>query len=173
MWKYLIRSAVISGMISYMPFATAGTNGLPDPLQSWHNTPVSLIQVENRSASSTTHVLAVAPSDLESFLATHQHVVVQFTSPDPSCTWCVGANQAFDQASKHFANKKIEFIRVQWNPAFSHIPAVVSKIEKQLNQSDVAIPCVAIFKNQTPMKILMGRKNANQIIDFVNNSVLP
>lgn len=61
------------------------------------------------------------PQDLAAFLAKHDTVVVQFTSPDPKCRYCVGAAQAYARAVAPSRDPRIRFVRVQW-PVWHKFP---------------------------------------------------
>lgn len=67
-------------------------------------------------ASAAAAVTELKPSELAAFVARNEYVVVQMTSPDASCTYCIGADKIFDQASALSLDVPIAFARVQWSP---------------------------------------------------------
>ena len=46
-------------------------------------------------------VTELQPQQLEAFIARHEYVVVQLTSPDPGCGYCKGANRFPDHAKAY------------------------------------------------------------------------
>lgn len=69
----------------------------------------------------------IAPADLAAYIQTHPNVVVQFTSPDRGCGFCVdGSFEAFD-ASAAAASGNIRFARVQWSP-WNNFPKEIERI---------------------------------------------
>jgi len=61
-------------------------------------------------------VTELQPQQLAAFIAKHEYVVVQLTSPDPGCGYCKGADQTFDQAAALPHQPALAFVRVQWTP---------------------------------------------------------
>ncbi|QCB47234.1 hypothetical protein [Hydrogenophaga sp. PAMC20947] len=61
-------------------------------------------------------VVELKPEEVAAFLAKHPYAVVQATSPDSSCTYCVGADKVFDQAAAQKHSLPWVFARVQWSP---------------------------------------------------------
>ena len=61
-------------------------------------------------------VLELTPEGVAAFVAKHPYAVVQATSPDSSCTYCVGADKVFDQAAAQKHSLPWVFARVQWSP---------------------------------------------------------
>ncbi len=60
-------------------------------------------------------VVEVAPGNLLAYLETHKDVVVQFTSPDRKCGYCIGADKAFEQFAERNGGR-VSYVRVQWSP---------------------------------------------------------
>ncbi|WP_114970025.1 thioredoxin domain-containing protein [Rhodoferax ferrireducens] len=59
----------------------------------------------------------VAPAAFATYIQSHPDVLVQFTSPDRGCTYCVdGSFEAFNTIASTHATKSIQFARVQWSP---------------------------------------------------------
>lgn len=56
------------------------------------------------------------PAQLAAYVAAHEYVVVQLTSPDPGCGYCVGADKIFDRAAAAPHRPALAFVRVQWSP---------------------------------------------------------
>lgn len=63
----------------------------------------------------------IRPQDLAAFLAKHDTVVVQFTSPDPKCRYCTDAAPAYARAVAPSRDPGIRFVRVQW-PVWHKFP---------------------------------------------------
>jgi hypothetical protein len=61
-------------------------------------------------------VTELKPQELAAFVASHEYVVVQLTSPDPGCGYCKGADKTFDQAAALPHEPKLAYARVQWKP---------------------------------------------------------
>lgn len=61
-------------------------------------------------------VTELKPPQLAAFIAAHEYVVVQLTSPDPGCGYCKGADRIFDQAAALPHQPPLAYARVQWTP---------------------------------------------------------
>ncbi len=61
-------------------------------------------------------VTELGVADVAVFVAKHEVAVVQATSPDPKCRYCIGADKIFDQAASLPQDKRIAYARVQWTP---------------------------------------------------------
>jgi hypothetical protein len=61
-------------------------------------------------------VKELKPEELAAFVAQHEYVVVQMTSPDSRCGYCKGADKLFDQAAALPHKPALAFARVQWTP---------------------------------------------------------
>jgi hypothetical protein len=61
-------------------------------------------------------VVELKPEELAGFVKQHPLVVLQLTSPDKGCGFCVGADQVFDQAANLSKDKSQVFARIQWSP---------------------------------------------------------
>jgi len=66
--------------------------------------------------NATAAVTELKPQELAAFVARHPLVVVQVTSPDRNCGYCVGADKTFDAVSAQSSMTAISFARVQWSP---------------------------------------------------------
>ena len=71
---------------------------------------------QSAPASAAPAVVELKPEDVAAFIAQHPYAVVQATSPDSSCTYCVGADKLFDQAAAQKHELPWVFARVQWSP---------------------------------------------------------
>ncbi len=80
------------------------------------------------TAAAQTPVQALAPEQLPDFLAAHEIAVVQFTSPDPKCGYCVGADRPFDQIAALSVDPRRAYARVQWQP-WRQFPAFPAGIQ--------------------------------------------
>ncbi|MES2831494.1 MAG: thioredoxin family protein [Pseudomonadota bacterium] len=89
---------------AFTPAQTNGQNGQAAPSASVGN-PRSAAKIED-----------VSPENLETVLSQSSGtVVVQFTSTDPGCTHCIGANPRFETLAKARADGA-RFLRVMWQP---------------------------------------------------------
>ncbi|WP_445230588.1 thioredoxin family protein [Duganella rhizosphaerae] len=61
-------------------------------------------------------VAELKPDQLAVYVAGHEYVVVQLTSPDPGCGYCKGADKIFDQAAAAPHRPALAYVRVQWSP---------------------------------------------------------
>jgi hypothetical protein len=68
------------------------------------------------------------PQELAAYLAAHETVVVQFTSPDRKCRYCLGAAEAYARAVAPAKDPSVKFARVQW-PVWHKFPDF-GKVEK-------------------------------------------
>lgn len=82
----------------------------------------------------------VAANEIAAYVRAHPAVVVQFTSPDTGCGFCVGANKPFDEAEA-LAHGKIKFARVQWSP-WAKFPADIKSV-----YSGRGIPNQIVYKD--------------------------
>lgn len=57
----------------------------------------------------------VAPAAIEAWLKLNPNALVQFTSYDPGCRFCVESYQAFNSIARAYAGR-IKFARVHWSP---------------------------------------------------------
>lgn len=89
---------------------------------------------------SVTAVNNLPPDGIESYLKQHPVVVVQFTSPDRHCGFCVAGFAPFNEAALTHG-RLAKFVRVQWSPW-----QVVPKNITQLYQVD-AVPVQYAFRD--------------------------
>jgi hypothetical protein len=68
------------------------------------------------AAHATAAVTELKPQEVAAFVAKHPLAVVQFTSPDRGCGYCIGADKTFDQVAALPSSQAIRFARVQWSP---------------------------------------------------------
>ncbi|OBS08425.1 YbbN family protein [Acidihalobacter prosperus] len=85
---------------------------------------------------------------LPAYLESHTDVVVQFTSPDPGCVYCVHANAPFQAVSTRF-DQRISFVRVQWAPWY-RIPAEAKPF------GIIALPAQIAFKQGARVHTQLG-----------------
>jgi hypothetical protein len=67
-------------------------------------------------AASAAQVVELKPSEVAAFVARHELAIVQVTSPDRGCGYCVGADKNFDAMAAAAGDRKIAFARVQYAP---------------------------------------------------------
>jgi hypothetical protein len=60
-------------------------------------------------------VEVLSPAAVAAYIQSHPDVLVQFTSPDARCRYCVEAYQGFDAAARAYG-RAIKFVRVEWTP---------------------------------------------------------
>ncbi|PTD95208.1 thioredoxin family protein [Pseudothauera lacus] len=68
------------------------------------------------STSAASDVVELQPGELSEFVSRHGRVVVQFTSPDRGCSYCIGADTSFDAVAALNQDDTLVFARVQWSP---------------------------------------------------------
>jgi hypothetical protein len=66
-------------------------------------------------------VTELQPSEVAAFVQKNPKVVVQFTSPDKGCRFCVGADKLFTDGVAQSGKDGWKYVRVQW-PRWSQIP---------------------------------------------------
>lgn len=84
------------------------------------------------SAQAQPQVPEIAASDLSSYLKGNDKVVVLFTSPDPKCGFCVGADKGFEQAVGRLLSQGGEaaqwrYVKVQW-PRWNQFPEPIKAL---------------------------------------------
>jgi len=92
-------------------------------------------------------VQEVSMRDLPAFLAKNDTVVVQFTSPDPKCRYCIGADKAYDSAVAPARDARVKYVRVQWPvwykfPDFGKLPKPLGLPEQMVYRRGKAIGTV-------------------------------
>lgn len=95
-------------------------------------------------------VQEVRMQDLAAYLARNEAVVVQFTSPDPKCRYCIGADRIFDTAVAPARDPKVKYVRVQW-PVWHRFPDFGS-IQKPLG-----LPEQMVFQRGRAIGSIGGR----------------
>jgi len=95
-------------------------------------------------------VQEVRMQDLPAFLAKNDTVVVQFTSPDPKCRYCIGADKAFDAAVAPARDARVKYVRVQW-PVWHKFPDF-GKLTKP-----IGLPEQMVFRRGTAIGTVSGR----------------
>jgi hypothetical protein len=82
----------------------------------------------------------IAPAAFAAYIQLHPAAVVQFTSPDHGCIYCVdGSFEVFDAIAAAHATKGLPFVRVQWSP-WAVFP-------KELLAMVNGLPSQIVFKN--------------------------
>jgi hypothetical protein len=95
-------------------------------------------------------VTELKPDQVAPFVARNDIVVVQFTSSDKTCKYCIGAAEPFDEAAALNKNKSIQFVRVQW-PVWHKMP----KFEPLLTM--YGVPRQVVFRKGKEMQSVGGR----------------
>ncbi len=88
--------------------------------------------------------------NLAAYLAKNETVVVQFTSPDPKCRYCIGADKAFDKAVAPASDPKVKYVRVQW-PVWYKFPDFGSI------QKPIGLPEQMVFQRGRAIGTITGR----------------
>jgi hypothetical protein len=68
------------------------------------------------TAASAVPVKELKPAEVAAFIASHPDAIVQVTSPDRHCGYCIGADSKFDAAAAAPGNRRLAFARVQYSP---------------------------------------------------------
>lgn len=95
-------------------------------------------------------VTELKPDQIAAFVAKNDIAVVQFTSPDKTCKYCIGAAEPFDDAATLNKNKSIRYARVQW-PVWHKMPKFDSFI------TIYGVPTQIVFRKGKQMQAVGGR----------------
>ncbi|HEX8612842.1 MAG TPA: thioredoxin family protein [Telluria sp.] len=95
-------------------------------------------------------VTELTPAEVDAFLSRPGYVVVQLTSPDRGCKYCIGADKTFDQAAAGSTAPDTVFARVQW-PVWHKPP----NLDKRLDTGGV--PRQIVFKDGKEQRQAGGR----------------
>ncbi|NHZ93676.1 hypothetical protein F2P45_32455 [Massilia sp. CCM 8733] len=95
-------------------------------------------------------VTELKPTEVDAFLARPGYVVVQLTSPDRGCKYCIGADQTFDQAAAESTAPNTVFARVQW-PVWHKAPNLGSRV------GTGGVPRQIVFKDGKEQRQAGGR----------------
>lgn len=68
----------------------------------------------------------ISAAELPYYLASNPKVFVLFTSPDPKCGYCIGADTLFEQAVQKVSRPDWRYVCVQWAPWRAFPPEVVA-----------------------------------------------
>lgn len=104
--------------------------------------------------------------ELDAFVRAHPLVVVQFTTPDRLCDYCIGADATFDDAAARNQNPKLTFARVQW-PSYSQWP-----MSNRIVQTLKGIPAQILFKGGKVHRRTLGNPvTADLMLAQVNDMI--
>ena len=112
------------------------------------------------------NVKELKPAELAGFLARHDDAVVQLTSPNPSCTYCVGADRTFDQAAALPHRQGLVFARVQWSPwnKFPDFGALITEV--------YGLPSHFVFHRAKVVANVAGRPaSATQLLAQIDDAI--
>ena len=73
-------------------------------------------------------VTELQPQELPAFVRQHPKVVVQFTSPDTRCGYCVGADKLFTEGVAQAGVEGWKYVRVQW-PRWNEMPTFAAPVQ--------------------------------------------
>ncbi len=125
-------------------------------------TSLALGLILSACCASAADVTELKPEQLAAFLAAHPLAVVQLTSPDPKCGYCVGTAKTFDDAAAQARNPALKFARVQWAVWKEHpdlMPLVATS----------GIPRQVVFRNGKEMRSAGGRPaSARGLLDDID-----
>jgi hypothetical protein len=93
------------------------------------------------------------PAEVDAFLSRPGYVVVQLTSPDRGCTYCIGADRTFDQAAAASSAPDTVFARVQW-PVWHKAPDMGARI------GSGGLPRQIVFKDGKEQRRAGGRPDS-------------
>ncbi len=115
-----------------------------------------------------TPVTEIKPDQLAAYIARNDLVVLQLTSPDPKCRYCIGADKTFDQAAAEAKNPAMKFVRIQW-PVWHKMPSLAPLLDNG------GIPRQVIFKGGKEMRSAGGRPDnaASLLADIDHVLTLP
>lgn len=132
---------------------------MPSPALSKTLLAVAIVSAASAQAAPVTEL---SPDKLAAYVANNELVVVQLTSPDRKCKYCIGADQTFDQAAAQAKNPKMKFARVQW-PVWHKMPNFAPLIESS------GIPRQLVFRGGKEMQSAGGRpENAQVLLEHIN-----
>jgi hypothetical protein len=109
-----------------------------------------LLVLGGTNAIAASPVIELAASDIPEFIAKYPYSVIQFTSPDPNCTYCVGAETPFDAVSTSRFSQPVVFARVKWSAPWKKFPVFTAPLKV------LGIPEQKFFKNGKEVDALMG-----------------
>lgn len=102
------------------------------------------------SAAPAAKVTELKPAEADAFLSRPGYVVVQLTSPDPGCKYCIGADKTFDQAAAESRATDMLFARVQW-PVWHKAPPLGARLDAR------GVPRQIVFKDGQEQRSAGGR----------------
>lgn len=73
-------------------------------------------------------VTELQPHELPAYLRQHARVVVQFTSPDARCGYCVGADKLYAEGVAQQGVDGWKYVRVQW-PRWNEVPTFAAPVQ--------------------------------------------
>jgi hypothetical protein len=123
-------------------------------------------------------VVDITPDQLDSYVKRHQLVILQLTSPDKKCGYCIGTAETFDSAEKLLKDGQFKgrsdfvFVRIQWSPwrAFpTNMPPWVTLYGVPEHQV-----IIDGKKVQPPVGVSMGKQeSAIQLAEKIAAQALP
>lgn len=122
--------------------------------RGWTGAALAVVMAVVMAGTQAATVTELKPIELGAFLARHEHAVVQLTSPNPSCKYCVGADLTFDQAAALARRPGLAFARVQWSP-WNKYPDFST-----LGFRVYAVPIQVVFRNARVVADLGGRPSS-------------
>ena len=122
--------------------------------RGWTGAALAVVMAVGTAGAQAATVTELKSAELGAFLARHEHAVVQLTSPNPSCKYCVGADHTFDQAAALARRQGLAFARVQWSP-WNKYPDFST-----LGFRVYAVPIQVVFRNARVVADLGGRPSS-------------
>lgn len=105
------------------------------------------------SVACAAKVTELKPTEVDAFLSRPGYVVVQLTSPDRGCKYCIGADRTFDQAAAESTAPNTVFARVQW-PVWHKPPNLGTRLDAG------GVPRQIVFKDGKEQRHAGGRPDS-------------
>ncbi|MCE3606348.1 thioredoxin family protein [Massilia sp. P8910] len=102
-------------------------------------------------------VTELTPEQVDAFLTRPGYVVVQLTSPDRRCKYCIGADKTFDQAAAESTAPDTVFARVQW-PVWYKAPKLGTRLDGG------GVPVQIVFKDGKEQRRAGGRPESASVL---------
>lgn len=113
----------------FMPGAAAKPLGSPQPGRPAASTLLLMASMAaSTGAMADRTVTDLQPSELGAFVQQHPQVVVQFTSPDKGCGYCIGADKLFTDGVAQSGKEGWKYVRVQW-PRWNQMPTFAAPVK--------------------------------------------
>ncbi|MES2408646.1 MAG: thioredoxin family protein [Pseudomonadota bacterium] len=146
-WLYALPPLAV--LLTCLVWASQTFAGDVKPLSA-SSTEQQSAKSDMRDAQSASTVDSIPPEAIESYLKNHSDVVVQFTSPDTNCSFCIAGFAPFNKAALTHG-RLAKFVRVQWSP-WQDFPAKIQELYQVK-----AVPAQYAFRNGRVVGRFVGR----------------